>query len=254
LVLPEVLDESKWWGGKHHYNDHEQKYVFVFTGDPQLGTIAFNTNLVNIKEISSFWDFLNPKWKGRIESRDIRIPGTGSVNTLFFYHNPQLGPKFLRRLFGEMDITLFRDVRQSIDWLATGKFAICFFCYPNEIEPAQKQGLPVALLDFMLKEGAAISSQNGALSFVNRAPHPNAAKVFVNWLLSREGQITSQSVTANSRRMDIPKDMIPPRARLIEGVKYLDVEIPERNDLQPVIKVVEEALAGAAKRKQGQGS
>jgi len=252
LVLPEVLDEFKWLGGRHHYNDHEQKYIFVYSGNPQLGAFAFNTNLVNQKEITSFWDFLQPKWKGKIESRDIRIPGTGSVNTLFLYHNPQLGPKFIKRLYGEMDITLFRDIRQSIDWLASGKFAICVACYPNELAVAKKQGLPVAELDFMLKEGAALSSHGGALSFVKNAPHPNAAKVFVNWLLSREGQITSQRTGPNSRRMDIPKDMIPPEfGQLVEGVKYLDVEIPERNDLGPAIKIVEEALAEAEKRKKG---
>jgi iron(III) transport system substrate-binding protein len=251
LILPEVVDESKWWGGKHHYNDHEQKYIFVFTGMPLYGSIFYNTNLVDPKEINSFWDLVHPRWKGKIELRDIRVPGVGNINTIFFYHNPQLGPKFIRRLYGEMDVTLFRDIRQSVDWLATGKFAICFFCYGTAVEPAQKQGLPVAEFGLM-KEGAAISSQNGALSYVNKAPHPNAAKVFVNWLLSREGQLTSQSVTANSRRLDIPKEMFPPQGRLIEGVNYLDVETPELNDIRPVLKVIEEALAEAEKKKKGQ--
>jgi iron(III) transport system substrate-binding protein len=218
--------------------------------------MAFNTNLVNLKEIGSFWDFLHPKWKGKIEARDIRLPGAGSVNMLFFYHNPQMGPKYIRRLFGEMDTTLFRDTRLSVDWLASGKFAICYFCYSTDVSAAQKQGLPVAALEFMLKEGAAIASQGGALVLVNKAPHPHAARVFVNWLLSREGQLTSQRVSggSNSRRVDIPKDMIPPKGRLMEGVKYVDVETPERNDLGPVMKVFSEALAEAEKRKKGQGS
>ena len=76
----------------------------------------------------------------------------------FFYYNPELGPTFIRRLFSEMDITLFRDTRQSIDWLATGRFSLCFFCYPDEIAQAQKQGLPVDEFGYM-KEGAALTSQ-----------------------------------------------------------------------------------------------
>jgi len=255
LILPEVLDESKWWEGRHHYNDHEQKYILVYTGNPQLGTPSVNTNLVNQKEIKSFWDFLHPKWKGKIESRDMRIPGAGSVNTLFFYHNPSLGPKFIRRLFGEMDITMFRDIRQGIDWLGTGKFAICFYCSNADTDLAKQQGLPVSPVDFMLKEGATISSHAGAAAFVSKAPHPNAAKVFINWLLSREGQMTSQETgrgRVNSRRIDISKEMIPPVGRLVKGVNYLDVENPEMNNLEPVLKIVEEALAENEKRKKGQ--
>jgi iron(III) transport system substrate-binding protein len=250
LILPEVVDESKWWGGKHNYNDHEQKYIFVFTGNPLYGSIFYNTNLVNVKEIRSFWDLVNPKWKGKIEVRDIRIPGTGNINTIFFYHNPQLGPKFIRRLYGEMDVTLFRDIRQSLDWLANGKFAICFFCYPVEAAEAKKQGLP--LNEFgLLKEGATISSHAGGLTLLKNAPHPNAAKVFINWLLSRDGQMISQETgrgRVNSRRIDIPKEIIPPAGRLMEGVKYLEVETPELNDIGPVLKVIEEALAD---RKKG---
>jgi iron(III) transport system substrate-binding protein len=253
LIFPEVVDESKWWGGRHHYNDHEQRYIFVYTGNP-VGTISFNSNLVNQKEISSFWDLLHPKWKGKIEIRDMRrTPGAGSINVLFFYHNLQMGPKYIKRLFGEMDITFFREIRQGINWLATGKFLICFFCGDVDIGKAKCQGLPVARLDFMLKEGSAITSHAGALGFVNRAPHPSAAKVFINWLLSREGQLTSQNGASNpnSRRIDISKEMIPPHGRLIEGVNYLDVETPERNDIGPVIKIIEEALAETEKRKKG---
>jgi iron(III) transport system substrate-binding protein len=209
---------------------------------------------VNPKEINSFWDLVQPRWKGKIEVRDIRVPGTGNVNSMFFYHNPQVGPKFISRLFGEMDVTLFRDIRQSIDWLATGKFAICFFCYPIEVLEARKQGLPVNEFGLM-KEGAAISSYAGGVTFVKNAAHPNAAKVFVNWLLSREGQLASQRTgrgRVNSRRMDIPKDMVSPEIQLIEGVKYLDVETPELSDIRLVLKVLEEALAEAEKKKKGQ--
>jgi iron(III) transport system substrate-binding protein len=251
LMLPEVVDESKWLGGKHKYTDPEQRYIFVYTANPLFGSITYNTNLVNPKEIRSFWDLVHPKWKGKIAVRDIRVAGTGNINTIFFYHNPLLGPKFVRRLFGEMDITLFRDVRQGVDWLASGKFAICFYCSTRDVLDAQKQGLPVDEFG-LLKEGAALSSHGGTMGFVNRTPHPNATKVFVNWLLSRDGQITAQRVGPNSRRIDVPKEMIPPPFKpLAEGVQYLDVETPELNDIKPVLKVIEEALAEAEKRKKG---
>ncbi len=250
LVLPEVLDESKWLGGKHKYNDREQEYVFIYTGNPQIGSIGYNTNLVNIKEIKSFWDFLQPKWKGKIEARDIRTPGTGSLNLIFFYHNPALGPKYLRRLYGEMDLKLYSNIRQGVDWLAGGKYAFCFFCSSRRILPAQEQGLPVAPLSHILKEGAAITSHAGAMALVNKAPHPNAAKVFINWILTREGQLTSQRTSqVNSRRVDIPKDMVLPHYRLRKEVNYMEVETPELNNLRPVLKIIREETR-KAKRNQ----
>ena len=247
LILPEVLDESKWWEGKHRYIDPQREYIFMYLGHPQRGNVSFNTKLVNPKEFTSFWDFLQPKWKGKIEARDFRGGGAGQQNMRFFYYNPELGPKFIKRLFSEMDITLFRDTRQSIDWLATGRFAICFFCYDIDLQRAQQQGLPVNEFGYM-REGVALTSQSGTLSVVNKAPNPNAAKVFVNWFLSREGQLVAQKVQANSLRVDIPKDMLPPSDRLMDGAKYVEIETPDRMSMGPVIRVFEEALAEAKKK------
>jgi len=233
MILPEVLDESRWWGGKHHYTDPEGKYVFIYIGKPDYGTAYYNTNIVNPKEFQSLWDFVRPKWKGKISVRDIRVPGTGRPSIKMFYYNPKLGPKFIRRLFGEMDITLFRDRRQGVDWLATGKYPICFFCTSSQIGRAKRQGLPIGFFGLM-KEGAGISSASGGVAFINRAPHPNAAKVFINWLLSREGQITmqtehvkAQTGSPNSLRIDIPKDIIPVAQRLRDDIDYIEVETPE---------------------------
>ena len=103
-----------------------------------------------------------------------------------FYYNPKLGPKFIRRLFGEMDITLFRDRRQAVDWLATGKYPICFFCTRSAIGRAQRQGLPIGAFGEM-REGVGLTSSSGNVVLLNKAPHPNAAKVYINWLLSRRG-------------------------------------------------------------------
>jgi iron(III) transport system substrate-binding protein len=249
LLLPEVADESKWWGGTHRYADPEKKYLFRYVGSSQLGQVYYNTQLVNSKEFTSFRDFLNPKWKGKIEMRDIRAPGTGGSAIRLFYYSPELGPEFLRRLLGEMDLTLFRDRRQGLDWLATGKFALCFWC--EGAEGGKQQGLPVDSFGLM-KEGAALSAGQGFLTLVNQAPHPNAAKVFVNWFLSRAGQMNFQNALAHaedgapdSLRIDIAKDNVLPKYRRTEGVRYLDTD-SQWDAMKPVMKLVEETL-GAGK-------
>jgi len=128
LILPEVSDQTKWYLKTHQYSDPESQYVFNYVGSATYGAVNYNSKAVNEKEFHSYWDLLNPKWKGKVEARDIREAGPGAGNTRFFYYHPDLGPSFIRKLFGEMDVTLFRDFRQGPDWLATGKYAICFFC------------------------------------------------------------------------------------------------------------------------------
>ena len=252
LVLPEVVDESKWWEGKHKYLDAEERYIFVYIGVPQVGSVYYNTNLINPRQFKSLRDFLHPKWKGRIIARDPRDPGPGGGAMRFFYHSPALGPQFIRSLFGEMEIVVSRDERQATDWLAIGKYPLCFFC--RDIPKARKQGLPVGEFG-LFKEGAGLTSQGGTVAFIQRAPHSNAAKVFINWLLSREGQIAYQKILArvegsyrDSLRIDIPKDEIPPDQRRTEGINYIDVDTPERRDMRPIFKLLEETLAESRKK------
>src|SRR5713226_6896715 len=67
LMLSDVTDTTKWYGGKHLWSDPEEKYLLLFEGTPASASIAYNTNkLPNLDEIQSYWDVLKPKWKGNI--------------------------------------------------------------------------------------------------------------------------------------------------------------------------------------------
>jgi iron(III) transport system substrate-binding protein len=256
LLLPEVVDESKWWKKKHYFIDSDRKYVLQYIGSPQFGSIYYNTNLFSPEGISSFWDFLNPRWKGKIEVGDIREGGSGNAAVRFFYYHRRLGPEYIKRLYGEMDVTLFRDARQPVDWLATGKFALCFFCVSSQIGRAKKQGLPIDTFDRLLKEGAALAGQSGTVGLMADGPHPNAAKVFLNWLLSREGQATMQRAyvkagvgASNSLRTDISKDVVPADQRLQEDVDYFEIELAETRDMRPVLEVFDAAVHNAGVKR-----
>ena len=251
LILPEVTDQSKWYLKKHQYSDPEGQCVFNYVGSATYGSISYNTKLIDAKEFKSYWDLLIPKWMGKIAIRDIREAGPGAGNSRFFYYHPELGPSFIRKLFGEMDATLFRDFRQGPDWLATGKYSICFFC---DADTLKQQGLPVDTFGpRVFKEGGGLVQQFGTVALLNRAPHPNAAKVFINWLLSRNGQIALQRRTmtaespADSLRIDIPKEEVPYDNRRLEGIKYLDTGRPEWIEMKPIIDLVNEALKAAGK-------
>jgi ABC-type Fe3+ transport system substrate-binding protein len=157
-----------------------------------------------------------------------------------------------------MDVTMSADLRQAVDWMATGKVALCLPCQGSGVARARNQGLPVDQFEpFHFKEGVSISSAFGLMALLNRAPHPNAAIVFINWLLSREGQSAFQKIMSepgdprDSRRIDVPKDHIPPGERRKDGMRYFDIDDPETKDIQPVIKLLNQIFAG---KKPGDGT
>jgi iron(III) transport system substrate-binding protein len=252
LILPEVTDPTKWWEGKQKYLDKEGQYILVYEGNVSAGAgAAYNTQLLDPNEYKSYWDFLNPKLKGKILSTDIRRVRGAGIPWQFLYYDPDLGPKYLRRLFGEMDVTLTADLRQAIDWLGAGKFTLAVPIQGGTVFKAKNQGLPVDQFSpYHFKEGVNLSSAFGSLALMNRAPHPNAAKVFINWLLSREGQTLFQKVLSqpgdarNSRRIDVPKDHIPADEQRRDRMQYFDTDDAETKDLTAAIKLLDEVLAG----------
>jgi iron(III) transport system substrate-binding protein len=251
LMLPEVTDLSKWFGNEHRYADPEGKFIFAFIGSASNAQLAYHTKMVDPKEFKSYWDVTNPKWKGKIVSLDPRDTGLGATMQ-FYYYSSEIGPEFMKKFFGGMDITYAKNFRQMTDWLAQGKFAICMGC--KDSMRAKNQGLPVDDFDTnRWKEGSSFSAGGGSMGYMNQAPHPNAAKVFINWFLSRKGQMALQRLgdvddPANSRRIDIPKDDIPPDSRLQPGVKYFDVVKPEYGDMKPIFDLAKEIMAGVEKK------
>ena len=247
LILPEILDESLWMDGAHSYGDPERKHIFVYIANPGGTSVYYHTGQVSPKEFKSYWDLLQPKWKGKIASQDPTSTGLGA-SIIFLYYNPELGPEYLKRLFGTMDITYSRDRRQLTDWLAQGKFALCLGC--RDTERAKTQGLPVDEFDASdWKEGVGITTGGGSMSLIKGAPHPNATKVFTNWFLSRRGQVALQKHrdlfgedAPNSRRIDIPKDDLPAESKLVKGRKYIDVSRPEWQDMTPIHKLIKEVI------------
>jgi ABC-type Fe3+ transport system substrate-binding protein len=247
LILPEVRDQSNWFRKQHHYGDPEGKYIFVFEGVVR-SDMAYNTTLVDPKEFGSYWDLLKPKWKGKITAMDPKLAGFPTGLLQFAYYHPDLGTKFMRQLFGEMEITLSRDGRQIVDWLAVGKFAIALAAPANEVYSGMKQGLPLARFEpRAFKEGVYMRATQGSLSVLTRNPHPNATKLFINWLLSRDGQTRYQKHYLRidpmfSLREDVPPDPTVEPYKPKPGDKFISVYRPEYRELDEAHKVINEAL------------
>lgn len=243
LVLPEVIDSSKWWQRRLHYVDPEKKYLFVFNGQTRVD-IAYNTKLINPKDFKSYWDLLDPKRKGMVAAMDPNVGAAGTMMRFMYYH-PELGEKYLKKMLTEMDLIISRDSRQMADWLASGRVALVVLNSVSRMDlgKAKQQGLPVDWFNpDELKEGAAVTAASGGVALINRAPHPNAAKVAINWLLSREGQSAYQSLFTmdeegpDSLRIDISKENVPRASRRIEGddTRFPMTDNPEWMDMKPI--------------------
>ena len=243
LVGPDVADLSKWWMGKHHYVDAEGQYIFMYEGALYGPPISFNTQSIKEKDIRSAWDLVQPQWKGRFAALQVG-PSQGSTALTYVYYHPQLGPKFIERIYRELEPTMFRDFRQGTDWLSQGKFPLCFLC--RRIDRAAMQGLPVAELNpYQVEEKPGLGTGSGALVLMNRHPHPNGAKVFINWFLSLEGQIAFLKANADelrvgSLREDLPAEIVPPMARRRKDKEYLLINRPEWMDFKPISNLLEE--------------
>ena len=247
MSLPEVRDQANWFRGQHHYADPEGKFIFVFEGVVR-SDMAYNTTLVDAKEFSSYWDLLKPRWKGKIVSMDPKLAGFPSGLLQFAYYHPELGAKFLRQLCGEMDVTLSRDGRQIVDWLAVGRFAIALAPSASDVQAAMGQGLPLARFEpRAFKEGIYMRATQGSLSILGRLPHPRATKVFVNWLLSREGQTHFQNHFLRidpvfSLRNDVPPDPTVEPYKPKPGERFMPVYRSEFRDVQGALKLIEDAM------------
>ena len=251
LILPEVTDTSKWYGNEHRYADPEGKYIFSFIGSreqraarlqheagrPERIQILLGRHQSQMERQNRF-----PRSARHGPGRDHAVlllqsrDRSGIHEEVFRRHGYYLCEKFSAddRLAGAGEVCYLHGL-QGFHARQEPRFAGGRFRY-------QQMERRIEFLSGRRLDG-----------YVNQAPHPNAAKVFLNWFLSRKGQIALQKLgdvddPANSRRIDIPKDDIPPDNRLQPGVKYFDVVKPEYGDMKPIFDLAKEIMAGVEKK------
>lgn len=119
MILQEVKDPKKWWGG-HIYIDKGKRFGYAFNAYKSKN-LWYNTNLVDPKELRSFDDLLDPKWKGKIGFYDPRRPGAGSSTWSYMWAIK--GTEFLKKLV-QQDIQITRNRRVLAESLSKGKLSI----------------------------------------------------------------------------------------------------------------------------------
>jgi iron(III) transport system substrate-binding protein len=238
LIAPDVKDPKSWRGGMEFLDPNKM----LLTMTPfQRGTIFYNPKLVGAKEFKSHKDLLDPKWRGKLILDDPRRAGPGQATFTFFYLHPELGPDFIRAL-GKQQITILKDFAQQVDAIGQGRYPVLIGTADFVAVARAKQGVPIAIVDpRQLKEGTDVSPANGALALFNKAPHPNAAKIYINWLLSKEGQtVFARASGYVSARADVPSDHTEPWRMPQPGAikTYTKAAMQVKDNLMPLLNEV----------------
>lgn len=220
LVGPNSSDESAWIGRKYDFADNAGEYVVIMSAYVKAPFI-YNTKEVSPNEIHSWKDLLDPKWKNKIALRDPTRPGGGLGNATLWYLTPSLGKEFIRALY-QQNLTISGNDRQILDFVAKGKNPIGIG--PSDVLTNELIGRGLPLKHFppsQMKEGTYITAGNGAWVVMKNPPHPNAAKVYLDFLLSAEGQLEwSKGAGFASLRRDVPHDHVLDILVPKEGMTY----------------------------------
>lgn len=231
LILPEVLKDDLWSGGfADGWMDKEKRFIYAFSGrvTPQ---VYVNRDLISERELARVEDLLSPQWREKISWNEPRAQGSGSAVAGYWFY--VFGEKFLRSLF-QHGVVAVRDLRQQAEWVVRGKYPIAVGLDDRYLDIFKEKGvgLNVKPLAFDTPAGGGRMGPGfGNVMLVNRSPHPNAANVFLNWLLSREGQVAYVKASEiNSRRLDVREG--PAETAPNPGVKYFNINKEEMSHYQ----------------------
>lgn len=240
LVLPEVQDAKNWWGG-HMYADKAKQFVYSPLAYIGISTF-YNKTFVKPGEIRTYDDLLQAKWKGKIGFQDPRVAGSGAGAWAFLWLIK--GEGFLEKL-SKQELLILRDRRQLGDALANGRVHITVGGVYYTYAPFIRAGLP--LESSIPEEGSYGSSGTGNLAVIKNHPHPNAAKVFVNWFLGKEGQeIVTKVLEQATRRLDVETKWLRENGILaakdfLSMEQYLKTELSTQARIEQVREPAERA-------------
>jgi len=192
---------------------YDQRSVELLT---QLPGIAYNSNLVPGNKVpKSLEDLLDPFWKGKIAAPPYAYTIQFQALPEFMGHDKAIS--FVQKFSGQLG-GLIRCGED--DRLASGEFlAFALDCGEYQTRKSQRRGLP--LKEVIPLEGGALKYYTASIPLT--APHPNAAKLFLANLLSKDGQDFIWDVEAS----DLHKVKGSHMAEVVgqyaqQGVKFLD--------------------------------
>ena len=182
------------------HKDVEGYWTTMYTS-PNL--LSYNTRLVSPKDLPrDYFDLLEPKWKGRLGLDSSEFEWYANLKKVWGAEKSQ---KFLEGL-RKQEVRLVQGRALLTQLLGSGEFAILVNNYLQNAIEAKRKGSSVEILALDPVIAAA-----GLVGINKNAPHPNAARLFVDLVLSKEGQELVVKTDRSSVRKDVvgnPMDML----------------------------------------------
>ncbi|MFN0074526.1 MAG: extracellular solute-binding protein [Chloroflexota bacterium] len=220
IINPEASDPTKWKAGKLWFMDPDNQYILRIT-NYSSHTLAVNSDQIDPSGIKAWKDLLDPKYKGKISAHDPTVSGAGWPPAAYLLS--KLGDEYIRSLYQGQDVGITRDERQISDWLARGTYPISIGIGSNEVETLKKDGFKIHVIKDLPDAPGTVSAGFGLIGLVNRAPNPNAAKLFLNWIAMKEGaELFNQAQVVVSARSDVDSKWAPDYLLPTPGVDYFD--------------------------------
>jgi ABC-type Fe3+ transport system substrate-binding protein len=170
-ALPEAyVDKDGYWAATNIY----------------ILTPGYNTSLVaKGSEPRTLQALLDPKWRGHMAwgSTESNSAGPGFIGTILAEQGEEKGMGYLKQLAGQKLVNINLSAREILDQVIAGEYPLALQIFNHHAVISAKKGAPV--------EWIKLEPATGMLSVVSvskDAPHPNAAKLLVDFLISKEGQ------------------------------------------------------------------
>lgn len=228
IIDPSLLKDETWRGGfEAGFKDNAKTYMYGFT-QYITDLIKINRASIPVDQLNSAEGLLDPKWKGKFVMYDPRGGGAGTLAVSML--RKQLGDGALKTLLIDQQPVLSTDKRQFTEWVVRGRYPIGIGVVDPYLAPFREQGLELTVgsLETTVK---LITTGSGNLYIIGNAPHPNATKIFVNWLLSKKTQtLWAKTADTNSRRTDVPPgapESLPEDGKI---ANYVDFNAEAGND------------------------
>ncbi|MEE8518828.1 MAG: extracellular solute-binding protein, partial [Dehalococcoidia bacterium] len=242
FIHPEVLDTSLWYKGQYWWADVAQRYVFSLSAQAgPIQSMRYNTDLMtqaDLDGINSVWDYVDP---ARFANKIVAItPLTGGAGGTYYeaYVHPDIGKEWVDAFVApELGVTFLQDFRQIVDGVAKGAyhFGTAIGSAGRDLDALAELGVPVEKFPCTVanvcvkefKEGGVIAASGSSSNFMipTNRPNPNAAKLWVNWFLSKEGQTIMHTLAEQDPNPTLRTDVTEfgktlPYERRVEGADY----------------------------------
>jgi iron(III) transport system substrate-binding protein len=201
-------------------------------------SIMYNKKLVSEAEKPKAWkDVLDAKWKGKVAYADASKSGSSYtllITWLTIYGKNETGWKFVEDLLRQC--VVLPKSSMTYQGVANGEYPIGL-TFEQAAFDYLKGGAPIGLI--YPSEGTAITLDGSAV--IKNAPHPNAAKLFLDWTVSKEmQQLMVERFGRRSVRKDVSSPAGLPTLDQIKAITY-DLDYAANNRSQ-LLKRFQDAL------------